>query len=145
MSSAFKLEPTGATTGEFGTSSYGTETYGGSDQIDAYVIPDPEEGSDDLERAFNWMVGENVHRRSGVVVGARKYAERRRWQIVYHQIPQADVDQLLGFFRARKFRFIPDATDEASYYTVRWVETEFTARQRRGGPYRLQFTIEEVS
>lgn len=145
MASGFKLPSGGTITGEYGTSSYGSEAYGGSSQQDVFVIPTPQEGSDDLERSFHRFVGEIVHRRAGVIVGARTYAEVGRWRIQYQQIEQADLDKFLPFFRARRFLFIPDTLDETAYYTVHWLEDEFVARQRRGGPYQLQFTIEEVA
>lgn len=142
---AFKLFPASSTiAGEYGTSPYGTEQYGGTDTGTKYVLPPNEIPGDDPTRADHWRVGEVEHRREGILLGARKFDEKRVWVFRFGDLESEDVDSLLLYFLARRFKFMPDEWNEDTYHTVHWIEPEFQAVPFRGGLYQLEFTIEEV-
>jgi len=146
MGAAFKTFPPSGTAdeGEYGTSPYGQEAYGGTQTGTKYDLPANEIPGDDLTRSDHWNVGEVAHRRSGILLGARKFTEKRVWRVRFGDLSSSDVDTLLVFYKARRFKLIPDSAEEETYYTVHWVETEFDAVPQRGARYRLEFTIEEV-
>ena len=146
MASAFKLFPADetATGGEYGTSPYGTSPYGGTQQGFKYVLPANEVGGDDPERSDHRMTGVSQHRRAGRLLGERKYADWRVWDFQFTQLEQAaDLDALVQFYIARRFKFLQNATNENVFIAVNWVGTEWHPVQRRGGLYELSFSIEE--
>jgi hypothetical protein len=145
MPSAFKLFPPSATEeGEYGTSPYGQEDYGGSDTGYKYVLPDNEIPGDDPTRDDHRIVGEVEHRRAGILLGARKFASKRLWVFHFGDLGDSDVDSLVQFWDARRFKFMPDAYAEETYYTVHWIQKEFHPVPQRGTRYAVEFTIEEV-
>lgn len=145
MPSAFKLFPEDetATGGEYGTSPYGTSPYGGTQQGFKYVLPVNEVGGDDPEASDHWMSAVSQHRRNGKLLGERKYADWRIWDFVFTQLARIDLDALVQFYRARRFKFIQDATNEGTYVESNWVGGEWHPISRRGSLWELSFSIEE--
>jgi hypothetical protein len=145
MVSAFKLFPEDetATGGEFGTSPFGTDPFGGVGQGYKYDLPPNEVPGDDPTASYHWLVAEAEQRRLGKLLGARKYDDWRVWTFRFSLLAAADVDALLLFFRARRFKFIPDSTEEESFVESHWLGREFAPRSRRGSYYELSFSIEE--
>ena len=146
MPSAFKLFPADetATGGEFGTSPFGTEPFGGTQAAFKYELPANEVGGDDPEKSYRWAVGESELRRQGKLVGARKWGEWRVWGFVFGELYQPDLEALVQFFRARRFKFLPDTLEEESYIESHWLGDEFWPQSHRGAYYSLAFEIEEM-
>lgn len=134
--------------GEFGTSPFGQEYFGG-DAYAPFELPTAMVESDELSHALHVKVGEIVHRRDGIIFGARKLAEVRLWLVRFMGESRATIEALLPYFQARRFYFLPDSDNPNTRYTVLWVEQEFRPEPHRGmedgGNYDLSFTIEEVA
>ncbi len=148
MASAFKLRPDPSVTpeGEYGTSVYGPEIYGGTGSTFTYELPIPQLGSDVPWRADHEMVGRIEHRRAGILIGRRTWKRAKRWIFEYRQKLTADaVASFKRFFDAGTFLFRPDTADESTSYTVAWVGDTFRAIPERNGFYSLSFAIEEVA
>lgn len=148
MAAAFKLlpEPSVTPEGEYGTSVYGVEVYGGTGSTFMYVLPVPQLGSDVPWRADHEFAGRVDHRRNGILIGRRVWKRSKRWLFEYRQKLTADaVAAFKQFFDAQRFRFLPDTTDEGTAYVVAWVGDTFRAVPERNGYFSLSFAIEEVA
>ena len=151
MASAFKFFDTPGVpiTGEYATSPYGTEAYGGSGVPGFFEIPAPEVtdsgGESDSPAHEHHVVHAAVeHRRHGALIGHRVWKEIRRWQFQYFGTLSADeIAAFKQFFDVRRFKLIPDTQNEESYVPVFWAGP-FRARPMRGGTYSLGFELEEV-
>lgn len=131
----------GGDSGGFGAMPFGGGGY------DVYEPPTLQSGSDDPTTDLVSSVGESVLSRDGVVIAARVFAERRMWRLVYRQLLLTDVTALRTFWRVRRFRLLPDALDEATYWTVRWMQKDFDPVRLRGGQqlFNLSFDLKEVT
>lgn len=143
---AFKLYPADetATGGAYGTGTYGTSPYGGTQQGFKYVLPANEVPAGDPSDSYDWIVGETELRRADRLLGTRKFDEWRIWDFNFTLLETDDLDALLQFFRARRFKFLQDALEEETFVEVHWVGRQFQPRARRGGYYELAFAIEEI-
>ncbi len=127
---------------------FGAMPFGGSGYA-VYEPPTLQSGSDDPTTDLRSSVGESVLERSGVVLAARVFAERRAWRLVYSggKLNLSNVTDLRAFWRVRRFRLLPDSLDEATYWIVRWEDQEFDPKRLRGGQqlYNLSFNLVEVN
>jgi hypothetical protein len=79
------------------------------------------------------------------VIGARKWAERKIWHFIFRFQPASVVSSLLTYYSARKFRFLPDATQQGTSYLVKWLERDFPGPVLRGNRYDVEMTLQEVT
>lgn len=125
---------------------YGDSPYGGSG-YPVLVLPDLEAPSDDLQASRRPVAAEIVHRRNGMIIGARKFAVWRKWKLNFHAFPTDVIDPFLPYFEDRFFWLLPFGADGATRIYVHWIGDEFNAKliTGSGGLYDLDFEIEEVS
>ncbi len=131
--------------GGSGSSGFGTQPFGGGG-YPVYTCPTVQSGSDDPTTDLVSSVGETVLERDGLPIAARVWAERRQWHLVYRYLGITDVTSLREYWRLRRFRLLPDALDESTYWVVRWEQKDFDPRRLRGGQelYHLTFDLREV-
>lgn len=141
--SGFQLDDQTGTSGAFGQAPFGTCPFGGQDS-QVYTLPILHVGSDYPQQEDHRRVGEVVHRRHGLLIGARKWGEARLWRFVWEIIAQADITELKTFWQARRFRFIPDIDLSQVYHIVYWVERDFAPKTLKAGWYSFSLTIEEI-
>lgn len=141
---AFQLDFEETTDG-FGIQPFGTSDFGGGAPA-LLALPDPEIDSDDWRAKVRQRIGESVHRRDGLIIGARVSSVRGVWRFVWKHRDRAFVDSLIPYHSARRFRFLPDSTQEGTYFLVHWVETDFPEPGvKRGGLFDVALTLQEVS
>lgn len=148
MASAFKLLPAAGVTpeGEYGTSVYGVEVYGGTGSTFTFVLPVPQLGSDVPWRADHREAGRTEHRRAGILLARRTWKQVGRWIFEYRQKLTGDEGaSFRRFFDAGTFLFRPDTADESTSYVVAWVGNTFRLIPERNGKFSLSFAIEEVA
>lgn len=143
MGAGFQRNDTRYSTGAFGTDPFGTSHFGGTDWP-VVTLPTLHLDSDDLTKQHRWKVGEVQHRRDGILLGSRKWNEKRVWRVEWIAKDEAFVLSMLTFFQQRVFRMLPDSADPITYFLVQWSESEFHPTPRRARRYDLKFTIEET-
>lgn len=144
---AFQLmgEPLpGEEAGEFGTSDFGVEPFGGN-VYDLYTLPGLVLGSDDLTKTDHVRQARVVHYRQGVPIGGRVYQDNVIWRVRTVAVTVAEHgDSLKIYFDAWRFYLRPSGEGGPSY-TVIWVEDEFQpAKRLRGGKMIYDFHIQVV-
>lgn len=145
MSFGFQRDDARVDTDGFGVQPFGTSAFGGGG-YPVYEPPVLQPGSDDPTTDLVSSLGEVVLEREGVTLAARTFMESRKWHLVFKPVALSDVTSLRTFWRVRRFRLLPDVTDEATYWIVRWRDREFRPLRLRGGQplFDLSFDLEEV-
>lgn len=129
------------TDGVFGTSEFGTAAFGGPAWAPVPIelhVPSDDVSDDGAEDP-----AEIVHRRYGVIVGARKYATIRRWRVSMRAVQRDTVESMRQFFRARRFWLLQDDDEAGRRVEVYWVGS-FEPQNMRGGFFNLDFELEEI-
>ena len=132
----------GAGSGALGTSELGTSPLGGNVHTPV-PVPSLYIGSDDMRTKLRVERAGPEHRRHGVLIGARTWAEIGRWKAVHHGLTAAEVASLRTFYTAMFFRLLPTGDVMGAAIPVIWTTREFNARQIRGGRYDLEYELEE--
>ena len=141
---AFQLiEDKYAESGAYGVAAYGTGRYGGEDYPEVY-LPALSAGSDDLAKSNHKSRATMTVSREGVIIGARKWTTRRKWNVKLQHIEQDDLDDLITFWNAERFRMLPNGGG-GQIVNVRWVDGEFKPTDLRGGYFNLELNLEETS
>lgn len=140
---AFQLmDSTSDADGGYGTAPYGSGAYGGNEH-EPYTLPPLQYPSDDLSTKRRKAHGAIVHRREGLIVGARKLASIGKWRVVLIAQNPEVADALQVFNEARIFWLLPTG-EGGSKIPVFWTSEEFAPERLRGGYVSLDFMIEEI-
>lgn len=131
-----------STVGQFGTSNFGTGTFGGN-LYDPFIVPDLYLGSDDLAKVLRSITSGPEHTRHGQVIGQRTWATTRRWHVVHRGLIENEVDELRTYYEARVFNLLPSGSPTGTVLSVLWRQREFNPQQIRGGRYYLEYDLEE--
>ena len=131
--------------GGYGSAPFGTSAFGGP-AWEPLVLPTLEAPSDDIQASRRRFAAEIVHRRNGLIIGARKLAVARKWKLKFHALTTDVLDPFIPYFEDRFFWLLPYGADGATRIFVHWVEDEFGAKlvTGSGGLYDLEFEIEEA-
>lgn len=138
---AFQLYEDQFSDGAFGINAFGTSSFGGPRKEPVTI--ELNWPSDELSEDGQEIIGEVVHRRFGMVVGARSYATARTWTCTMQGLRREQLEELRVFWRARTFLLLQDQDENGRQVNVYW-PGDFQPTNQRGGYYDIQFPLEEI-